>query len=279
MQPFSFYRTEELEEIGASVGESLRSLGESAGRGLRTAREGVGWGVRGVRSGARSVFGIQDAPTTPMEDMSANLPWWERRRLGNRGLIDELFRRFGVYGYRYDVGTFMPETLMGLPGSGYLRTDLADGLLSGNCLAYARAFALLLQNFGFEAEGRYVRLLSQGSFVTKVVRNFIDPQVTGNIRYKNGGIIPGRYLFSTHAATWVPSLRLFYDPMIRESYADFNPYIDRGWALTSMDGSDDRYWLANPQYGGNAVVRTEIGAPGFTSTWQIVKRKGRYRGR
>lgn len=243
------YRSSEMEEIGAEIGQSLRPL-----------------------------FGVEDDPTTPIEDLAHGLPWWTRLRLGNKGVVDELFRRFNGYGFRYHVGMSSQTNLLGLPGSFYQRTDLQNGHLQGNCIAYAHGFRVLLERFGIAAEVREVRTEEQGAFVTKVTQNFIDPRVTGNIRYKNGNVIPGRYLFSNHAATWVPSVRLYYDPMIRSSYASFSGYIDRSWRLTSIGGSKDAYWLAQPQYGGNAVVLSDQWAPGFPgSTWQLVKRKGRYR--
>lgn len=248
----AFPSTADAEEIGEAIGTALRPI-------------------------VRPLFGIEDDPTNPLEDLSAGLPWWRRWSLGTRGLVDELFRRFGSYGYQYHVGMGISDVLLGT-FHGYRRTDLADGLLQGNCIAYAHAFARLLQHFGIRAEMRQVRRESQGPFVTRVVNNFIDPQVTGNIRYKNGGIIPGRYLFTNHAATYVPDLGVYYDPMIRRSYADFATFIDPAWGLRPMDGSGDRYWLANPQYGGNAVVRSERSAPGFPGTWQLVKRKGRFKG-
>jgi len=238
---------EEAEEIGAEIGTALRPL-----------------------------FGVEDAPTNPFEELVAGLPWWRRWRLGTRGVVDELFQRFGNYGFRYNVGMSTVSTLLGTDGF-YQPTDLANGILEGNCISYSRAFASLLAHFNIAAEAREVREESQGAFITRPVQNFIDARVQGNIRYKKGGIIPGRYLFTNHAATYVPALGLYYDPMIRRSYTNFSVFIDPAWALRPRGYSGNSYWLKTPQFGGNALIRSTERTPGFTQTWQLVHRKGSQR--
>lgn len=132
--------------------DDYEAIGEDLGRALRP------------------LFGIEDAPTTPIEDLAANLPWWTRLRLGNKGVVDELFRRFNSYGFHYHVGMSSQTNLLGLPGSHYQRTDLQNGILQGNCIAFAHGFRVLLERFGIASEVRDVRTETQGRFVTKVKR-------------------------------------------------------------------------------------------------------------
>jgi hypothetical protein len=237
----SYYSSAEMEEIGADIGTALRPL-----------------------------FGVEDAPQNPLEDLTYGLPWWKRWSLGTRGVVEELFRRFTQYGFSYHVGMGMSTILLGLSRE-YRRTDLANGILQGNCVAYSRAFATVLAHFNISAEAREVRTEDQGAFVTKPVRNFLDATVQGNIRGRNGAILPGRFLFTNHTATYVEGLRTYYDPMICRSYANFSSFIDNAWGLREIGNSGDAYRLANRQDRCNALIRSDQRAPGFPSTWQLTQ--------
>ena len=132
------------------------------------------------------------------------------------GLVRELFDNFVSYGFGYSIMTYGASRLL----------DSVSGQNSpnGSCLAFARAFADIVNSFGIEAEARYVRDEDLGRFIVKLDR-FIDPTVRGHI-YEKGVLKGGYYMFTSHAATWVPATGRFYDPMAVTWYTSLDPYIE-----------------------------------------------------
>jgi len=128
-------------------------------------------------------------------------------------MVEYLFKNFCSQSFNYSI---MEGGARGLIGVG--------GAAKGNCIAYARAFADLLNSFGIDAEARMVREEEQGRFIVRVP-HFMDPAVTGHI-YERGILKPGYYMFSSHAATWVHALDRFYDPMARTSYTSLKSFIE-----------------------------------------------------
>jgi len=131
--------------------------------------------------------------------------------LGRPGTRGCALQQFPERGIRYDL---MQGMISGLVGTDL---DQHGGTPEGNCLAYANTFARVLRSVGIEAEAQYVRGEGDGRFITRVMR-FIDPLVNGHIYYA-GARVPHYYMFSSHVATWVPSLGMFYDPMACTKYA------------------------------------------------------------
>ena len=145
---------------------------------------------------------------------------------GGRPLVDALFRNFLNAGYGYNLGNGLVIELVG--------TQLGAAAPEGNCFAYSKTFARLLNSVGIEARSEEVRSNEQGRFIVRVDR-FIDPRVRGHIHYR-GRLVPHYYMFNSHVAVWVPSLRTYYDPMACTTYADFNSN-----QITEVDGPDDRH--------------------------------------
>ena len=131
--------------------------------------------------------------------------------------VDDLFRQFTRFGFGYSLGmssaAMLLSTYDGAPGlAGMRRSDFA-----GNCMAFANAFAQILQFNGIAAEARAVRKEKPGRAFIVHVPTFIDPAVQGHI-YEKGRLWRNYYLFTNHAATWVNGLNCFYDPMSKTSY-------------------------------------------------------------
>ena len=182
-------------------------------------------------AGAWAVAEVEPPPVPPTD---RNVYWrgidatlWNRltsgvpRHLywrGGKALVDLLFTRFVRYGFRYHL---MENGASGILGN--------SGHRRGNCKAYALAFATILNAFGIKAEARAVREEEEGRFIVRL-RRFIDPGARGHL-YDNDRLLQGYYMFTDHAATWVPSLGLFYDPMSTESY--------RSWASCLVCELDD----------------------------------------
>lgn len=137
-------------------------------------------------------------------------------------LVPELFQKFVNYGFGYDLRNDFAVYLL---HKTYTR-ELPDDQRSpnGNCIAYAGAFAEILNSFGIAAEVKQVRKVSQGRFLVRVAR-FIDKTVGGNI-YVKGTLRSGYYVFKNHSATWVPDLNKYFDPMATISYESLEPYIE-----------------------------------------------------
>lgn len=140
-------------------------------------------------------------------------------------LVSRLFENFVGFGFRYDLRLEGPLFLL----------DREYGAESnGNCAAYAEAFAGILNAFGIEARRRWIRPENSGRFIVKLSQ-FIDPSVRGNI-YANDALMPGYYVFNGHAATWVPALNEYYDPMAKAHYQSLDPFIE-----CELAGSGDVY--------------------------------------
>jgi hypothetical protein len=144
----------------------------------------------------------------------------KKARQGNpKALVsvaEYLFRRFINAGFGYNIDQGSAGALIG---------SLRDrNSPEGNCIAYARGFADILNSYGIEAYVKMVREDEQGRFIVKV-DSFIDPSVRGHI-YEKGQLKAGYYVFSSHAATWVPIAGKYYDPMSKLSYVSLAPYID-----------------------------------------------------
>jgi len=140
--------------------------------------------------------------------------WRDGKKLPQ--MVEYLFKNFVSKNFNYSI---MQGGARGLIGSG-VTADTAEG----NCIAYARAFADLLNSFGIDAEAKMVREDADGRFIVRVP-HFMDPKVIGHI-YERGVLKPGYYMFSSHAATWVHALDKYYDPMSRSSYTSLKSFIE-----------------------------------------------------
>lgn len=145
---------------------------------------------------------------------------------GGRALVDALFENFLNAGFRYHLMRGLVIQLVG--------NDLGGNNPEGNCFSYAKTFARVLTSFGIDAEPREVRSNEEGRFITKLDR-FIDARVRGHIYYKDH-LVPKFYMFNSHVAVWVSSLRMYYDPMACSKYANFNSNI-----IIQVDGDDERH--------------------------------------
>jgi len=134
-----------------------------------------------------------------------------------QGLVKALFKSFCDQKFRYNI---MASSITGLLSKS--RGDTPEG----NCLALARGFAEVLNAYNIEAEARHVRDETEGRIIVKL-GDFIDPRVRGHIYYQNT-LQVGYYMFTNHAATWVPSEGRFFDPMAKASYTrtTFNSSVD-----------------------------------------------------
>jgi len=132
---------------------------------------------------------------------------------GVQGLVNHLFQRFINYGFKYHINKGGVHRVLG-----------SGGGKEGNCMAYTWAFLTVLDACGVRAEERAVRTDQQGRFIVKV-DNFIDPAVKGHL-FLNNVLQKGYYMFTNHAAVWVPALGRFYDAMARSSYASLAPAIE-----------------------------------------------------
>jgi hypothetical protein len=147
---------------------------------------------------------------------------------GGRPLVDALFQNFLNAGFRYHL---MRGLIIQLVGTDL---DKYGGDPEGNCFSYAKTFARLLNSVGIDAEPREVRSNDEGRFITRVDR-FIDGRVRGHIYYRDR-LVPHYYMFNSHVAVWVPSLRMYYDPMACSKYANFNSNL-----IVEVVGDDERH--------------------------------------
>jgi hypothetical protein len=136
-----------------------------------------------------------------------------RKRYKEATLVSLLFDNFCNAGIGYHIGYAGVTTLL-------------SSTPEASCVGMAKGFADLLNAFGIEAEAEFVREEAQDNsrFIVHVP-NFIDSNVQGHI-YKKGVLVPDYYMFSSHAATWVPSSQRYFDPMAKSVYATFDPLID-----------------------------------------------------
>jgi hypothetical protein len=164
-------------------------------------------------------MGIREDAWSRLTSLGRDIPNVKKKaRLGQdkalASLIDYLFRKFITAGFKYHIMQDAPLALVGA----YADTP------EGNCVAYAATFANVLTSFGIDAEAKYIRDNNDGHFLVRLAQ-FIDPRVTGHI-YVGKTLQTGYYKFSSHAATWVPSLGRYFDPMACVSYASLTPYIE-----------------------------------------------------
>ncbi len=177
-------------------------------------------------------MGIREDVWNRLTSLGSDIPNVKKKaRLGEDKalayLIDYLFQRFITAGFKYHIMQDAPSGLVGA----YADTP------EGNCIAYAMTFANVLNSFGIEAEAKYIRKESQGRFIVRLDQ-FIDPTVTGHIYIKKA-LQAGYYMFTSHAATWVPSRGKYYDPMACASYPSLDPYIECN-ITSSKDGKEFR---------------------------------------
>jgi len=172
--------------------------------------------------------------------------WRDGKKLPQ--MVDYLFKNFVSKSFNYSI---MQGGARGLIGVG-VTADTAEG----NCIAYARAFADLLNSFGIDAEAKMVREDEEGRFIVRVP-HFMDPKVIGHI-YEKGVLKPGYYMFSSHAATWVPGLEKYYDPMSRSSYTSLKAFIE---CELDSDKNEQVFYPRTPAKTLN---------PGYK--WKLVKR-------
>jgi hypothetical protein len=156
-----------------------------------------------------TTIGSRDLPNVKKKARKGN-----PKALGS--LVEYLFRRFINAGFGYNIDQGSAGALIG--------NNRDRNSPEGNCIAYARGFADILNSYGIEAYVKMVREDEQGRFIVKV-DSFIDPGVRGHI-YEKGQLKAGYYVFSSHAATWVPIAGKYYDPMSKLSYVSLAPYID-----------------------------------------------------
>ncbi len=153
---------------------------------------------------------------TSIHGKVSNIKKRTRNASAIHGLVKELLDNFVSYGFGY--------RLMEGTSTGLLDTEYSKDSANGNCFAYAKAFADIVNSFGIDAEVREVRSDEQGRFIVKLSR-FIDSSVQGHI-YEKGVLKTGYYVFTSHFATWVPATQQYYDPMSTISYHSIDPYIE-----------------------------------------------------
>ena len=163
-------------------------------------------------------------------------------------LVEHLFHNFISQGFNYSLMTSAARSLIG--------TGVTTQTAEGNCIAYAQAFADLLNSYGIDAEVRAVRRDDEGHFIVRVP-TFMDPKVPGHI-FVDGVLQRGYYLFSFHEATWVPSLNKFYDPMAKSSYINLTQSIE---CELQSDEKGQNFYLKG---------RSKTLQPGCT--WKLVRK-------
>lgn len=139
-------------------------------------------------------------------------------------IVKELLDNFVSFGFGYRLMEGMSTQL--------LDKEFSKGAANGNCLAYAKAFADIVNSFGIAAEVKEVRGEEAGRFIVKLA-SFIDPSVPGHI-YEDNVLKARYYMFTSHYATWVDATQRYYDPMATISYSSLAPYIE--CELDSNDG-------------------------------------------
>src|SRR6185369_17280165 len=162
---------------------------------------------------------------------------------GGRSLVDALFQNFQNAGFRYHL---MRGLIIQLVGK-----DLGGSDPEGNCFSYAKTFARVLNAVGIAAEPREVRSDDEGRFIVRV-NQFIDRRVIGHIYYKDR-LVPHYYMFNSHVAVWVPSLKMYYDPMACSKYASFNSNV-----IIDVIGDERHLRTRTPPPFARGVVDLEI---------------------
>jgi len=147
--------------------------------------------------------------------------------------INGLFYRFCRYGFQYESSMGSRDVMLGAPGEIHEPEDH----LTGNCAAMASAFALLLGKYGIEAEAKYVHPEHISAIILELP-NFIDRSMHGNIRIQ--GKFQNYYLFTMHAATYIPHLNLYYDPMAGEVYSSLKRMLSRDFTFLDKDTLGDK---------------------------------------
>ena len=167
--------------------------------------------------------GVADLISEPVWDrlteLGRDIPKVKKKaRLGQEralaSLTYHLFQKFISAGFQYQIMQSRSANLIGV----------SSNTREGNCVAYATAFANVLTSFGIDAEAKYIREEDQGRFIVRLDQ-FIDPMVRGHI-YVDQALQTGYYMFNSHAATWVPLLGKYFDPMACASYTSLTPYIE-----------------------------------------------------
>jgi len=189
-------------------------------------------------------------------------------RRSPREIVDGLFARFVGLGFHYDLGNDMRAAVLGDDGHAapLLPGQPVRTAFGGNCKAMAAAFAQIVNEAGISAEAQMVREEEPGRAFVAFCPHFIDPQVIGHIR-KNGAIWNFHYLFTNHAAVWVPSLNRYYDPMGGTTYQTLNEVIEM--ELQAADATGNAY---TGRYLGQdyLLTRTHEAMPGGFRRWNMV---------
>jgi hypothetical protein len=179
------------------------------------------------------------------------------RKRTTKEIVDFLFAEFRGLGVGYDLGMSISVGVLGdYPQATPLKAnENMREVFGGNCIALAGSFASVLALAGIKAEAREVRQEQPGkAFVVNCPR-FIDQQVRGHI-YQNNVLWASHYLFTNHAAVWVPDLNTFYDPMAGETYQNLNAFI--AIELDSLD-KDGNEWTGSYR-GAKYVLKRQTDA-------------------
>jgi len=192
-------------------------------------------------------------PETPIARLESTIRSLTGSKVTERGFFapysvkekaDRLFADFLGMGVGYDLGSGMTGLLLGVGAKPLRPGEEMRRAFSGNCHAMANGLATVLNKARIPAEAREIRAEVPGRAFIVHAPNFVDKQVTGHI-YKEGVLWPQRYLFTNHAATWVPSLNTYYDLMAGTRYQSLDDFIEM--ELRQIDQAGDLY---EGQYNG-----------------------------
>ncbi|VVS95096.1 consensus disorder prediction [Desulfoluna spongiiphila] len=173
--------------------------------------------------------------------------------------INDLFHGFCRYGFQYNSAQNFTPVMLGAPGERHEPEDH----LAGNCVAMAYAFALLLGTYGIKAEAKYVHPEHTSAIILELP-NFIDRSMRGNIRIQ--GKFQNYYLFTMHAATYIPHLNLYYDPMAGEVYSSLKRMLSRDFVFLDKDTLGDEIRC---QFRGTKGALKVSGSVGGMSRWDF----------
>jgi hypothetical protein len=208
------------------VGLATGGLGAVAGYALYGGAAGLIGGTLGdlALTTTTSSRTTRDSGS-PIYDLVEPVPRLRRNLLGLKRHVDLLFKRFTQYGFKYNAMQTSAARL-----AGYTRGSSSAEMVKpqdreGSCQAYAATFAGVLTKFGIEAEADFVKGEQVGKLFVAKVDRFIDPAVKGNL-FLDDVLLKGYYVFSSHTATWVKDLNLFYDPMAVTAYPSFDRFVE-----------------------------------------------------
>lgn len=192
-------------------------------------------------------------PGTPIKLLESTIRSLKGPKVTERGFFapytpkekaDKLFAEFLSMGVGYDLGSGFTSLLLGVDAKPLAPGEEMRRAFSGNCHAMANGLATVLKMARIPAEAREIRAETPGRAFIVHAPNFVDKQVAGHI-YKDGVLWPQRYLFTNHAATWVPSLNTYYDLMAGAKYQSLDDFIEMD--IRQIDQAGD---LFEGQYNG-----------------------------